>query len=38
MITGELPFKGEYEQAVIYSIMNEEPEPPTALRTGIPME
>ena len=38
MITGQLPFKGEYEQAVIYSIMNEEPEPLTALRTGVPME
>jgi TolB-like protein/Flp pilus assembly protein TadD len=38
MITGQLPFKGEYEQAVVYSIMNEQPEPLTALRTGIPME
>jgi serine/threonine protein kinase/Tfp pilus assembly protein PilF len=25
MLTGELPFKGDYEQAVIYSILNEEP-------------
>ncbi len=25
MLTGELPFKGEYEQAVIYSILNEDP-------------
>jgi serine/threonine protein kinase/Tfp pilus assembly protein PilF len=38
MITGQLPFKGEYEQAVVYSIMNEEPEPLTALRTAVPME
>ncbi|MBL7075535.1 protein kinase, partial [candidate division KSB1 bacterium] len=38
MITGQLPFKGEYEQAVIYSILNEDPEPVKALRTGIPME
>jgi serine/threonine protein kinase/tetratricopeptide (TPR) repeat protein len=38
MITGQLPFKGEYEQAVIYSIMNEEPEPVTGLRTGVPLE
>ncbi|MGD2087869.1 MAG: protein kinase [Candidatus Aminicenantes bacterium] len=38
MITGQLPFRGEYEQAVIYSIMNEQPEPLTALRTGVPME
>jgi len=27
MITGKQPFTGDYEQAVIYSIMNEEPEP-----------
>jgi len=24
MLTGELPFKGDYEQAIIYSILNEE--------------
>jgi serine/threonine-protein kinase len=38
MITGQHPFKGMYEQAVMYSIMNEEPEPMTGLRTGVPME
>ncbi len=38
MITGQLPFKGEYEQAVVYSILNEEPEPITGLRTGVPVE
>ncbi|MFX0202728.1 MAG: protein kinase [Candidatus Hodarchaeota archaeon] len=38
MITGQLPFKGEYEQAVIYSILNERPEPVTGLRSGVPME
>ncbi|NIM15539.1 MAG: protein kinase [Candidatus Aminicenantes bacterium] len=38
MITGQMPFKGEHEPAVLYSIMNEEPEPLTALRTGVPME
>ena len=38
MLTGQLPFPGDYEQAVIYSIMNEEPEPLTGLRTGVPME
>jgi serine/threonine protein kinase len=26
MLTGELPFKGDYEQAIIYSILNDEPE------------
>jgi serine/threonine protein kinase len=38
MICGQLPFKGEYEQAVIYSITNEEPEPLTRLRPDIPIE
>jgi non-specific serine/threonine protein kinase len=38
MVTGRQPFQGDYEQAVIYSILNEEPEPPTALRSGIPLE
>jgi serine/threonine protein kinase/tetratricopeptide (TPR) repeat protein len=38
MITGRLPFKGDHETAVVYSIMNEEPEPVTALRTGVSME
>jgi TolB-like protein/Tfp pilus assembly protein PilF len=38
MVTGRQPFLGDYEQAVIYSIMNEDPDPPTALRTGVPME
>ncbi len=27
MLTGKLPFQGDYEQAVIYSILNEEPVP-----------
>jgi len=31
MVTGQPPFKGEYEQSVIYSILNEEPEPITGL-------
>jgi TolB-like protein len=38
MLTGQLPFKGEYEQAVIYSILNEEPEPPSSLCSDLPME
>ncbi len=37
MISGRLPFGGEYEQAVVYGILNENPEPLTALRTGVPM-
>jgi len=38
MVSGQLPFKGDYEQAVVYSIMNEDPEPITGLRTGVPIE
>jgi len=38
MTAAQLPFKGDYEQAVIYSILNEDPEPLTALRTGVPMD
>jgi len=36
MITGQLPFKSDYEQAVIYSILNEEPQPVNQLRPEIP--
>jgi len=38
MLTGQMPFKGDYEQAVVYSTLHEEPEPITGLRTGVPME
>jgi serine/threonine-protein kinase len=38
MVTGQLPFKGDFGQAVTYSILNEDPEPMTGLRTGVPME
>ena len=37
-IGGQLPFNGEYEQAIIYSILNEEPQPLTGLRPGLPLE
>ncbi len=37
MICGQLPFKNDYEQALLYSIINEEPEPLTAKRTGVPI-
>lgn len=32
-LTGNPPFRGHYEQAIVYSILNEEPEP---LETGSP--
>jgi eukaryotic-like serine/threonine-protein kinase len=38
MIIGQLPFRGEVREAVSHSILYEEPEPLTALRTGVPME
>jgi len=38
MISGQRPFHGDYEQAVIYSILREQPEPLTALRTGVPAD
>ena len=37
LIAGRLPFGGDYEQAVTYSILNEDPQPLTAIRTGVPM-
>ncbi len=33
MLTSELPFKGDYEASLMYSVLNEEPEP---LQTHIP--
>jgi len=36
MLAGEQPFKGDYEQAVMYSIMNEEPEYITKVRGEVP--
>jgi len=36
MLTGSQPFKGDYEQAIIYSILNEPPEPLRLKRPDIP--
>ena len=38
MVAGQRPFKGDHEQVVVYSILNEDPEPLTALRAGVPIE
>ena len=38
MVTGRLPFEGERQEAVLYAIAQEDPEPITALRAGLPME
>ncbi|HKI78587.1 MAG TPA: protein kinase [Ignavibacteriaceae bacterium] len=37
MLTGQQPFKGEFEQAVIYSILNVEPDPITKVKSDIPL-
>ncbi len=38
LLTGEQPFKGEYDQAVIYSILNEDHRPVTEVNRKIPSE
>jgi serine/threonine-protein kinase len=36
MITGQLPFKDEHEAAIIYSIINETPEPLARYKANVP--
>ena len=36
MATGKLPFQGEYEQAVLYSILHDAPQSISAIRRGFP--
>jgi non-specific serine/threonine protein kinase len=36
LLSGTLPFRGDHEAAVIYSIMNKEPEPLAARRSDLP--
>jgi serine/threonine-protein kinase len=38
MITGQLPFRSTYSEAVVYSILHDDPPPVTSLRSGVPME
>ena len=38
MLAGRLPFRGDSEAAVVHSILNDEPEPLTASRAGLPLE
>jgi Tol biopolymer transport system component len=38
MIAGLPPFRGEYQQALFYEIVEKDPDPLTSLRTGVPME
>jgi serine/threonine protein kinase len=36
MLTGARPFKGDHEQAILYSILNEDPKPLASFRPDIP--
>ena len=38
MITGRLPFKSEYEQALVYAILHEEPQSLLSLRADTPLQ
>ena len=38
MLTGQRSSRGEYEQAIVYSIMNVDPEPITNLQSDVPVE
>jgi serine/threonine protein kinase/Tfp pilus assembly protein PilF len=38
MVTGHLPFKGDYEQAIMYAVMNEQPEPIAVIQAGLSKE
>ncbi len=35
MLTGKMPFRGDYNQAIIYSILNEEPQPVEKREEGL---
>jgi TolB-like protein/Tfp pilus assembly protein PilF len=36
MLTGELPFQGRSQEILIYTILNDEPLPPSEINSGIP--
>jgi serine/threonine-protein kinase len=38
MVAGVRPFPGEYAQALAFEIVNQDPEPLTGVRAGVPME
>ena len=38
MITGHRPFRGEHEAAIMYSLMNEAPEPLARYKADVPIE
>jgi serine/threonine protein kinase/Flp pilus assembly protein TadD len=38
MLAGKLPYRGDFEQAILYSILNEELEPIPSVREDIPIK
>ncbi len=38
MVAGQRPFQGQYDQALLYEIVHEEPAALTGLRSGVPLE
>ncbi|HWP83225.1 MAG TPA: protein kinase, partial [Bacteroidota bacterium] len=38
MLTGRLPFESPYSEAVVYSILNEEPKPFSLVRSDVPRD
>lgn len=38
MVSGQRPFLGQYDQALLYEIVHEEAAPFTSIRAGVPME
>ena len=38
LLTGKTPYAGEFEQAIIYSILNEEPKSPITMNKDIPIK
>ena len=38
MVTGQLPFRGDYEHAVVYALLIRPVQPMSALRPAVPVE
>ena len=38
MLTGQVPFKGDYEPTIIYSILSEQPQPVSLIKANLPPE
>ena len=38
MLSGQLPFKGEREASILYSVVHEEPKPLKEIKRGLPLE